>query len=71
MATKKVGSAGRFGPRYGKSIRALVAAIEKRQKAKHKCPYCHRFTIKRVSSGIYYCKKCKNKFTGKAYVPER
>lgn len=69
MATKKVGSAGRFGPRYGKSVRAKITEVEKRQRIKHKCPFCNRFKIKRLSPGIYYCRKCKSKFTGKAYTP--
>ncbi|MEK6861468.1 MAG: 50S ribosomal protein L37ae [Nanoarchaeota archaeon] len=69
MATKKVGSAGRFGARYGKSIRAQITEVEKRQRARHKCPYCNRFSIKRVASGIYYCRKCRSKFTGRAYIP--
>ena len=28
-----------------------------------------KFGIKRLASGIYFCKKCNTKFTGKAYVP--
>jgi len=67
MATKKVGSAGRFGARYGKKIRKKIADIEAKQKAWHKCPYCSKFKVKRVSSGIWKCKSCSSKFTGKAY----
>ena len=70
MRTKKVGSAGRFGPRYGKKIRAKVAEVEQRQRAKHRCPYCSKLTIKRVASGIYRCTKCQKTFTGRAYTPE-
>jgi len=61
---------GRFGPRYGTRTRKTVAAIEKRQKVKQICPYCERKTLKRVAAGIWYCKKCKNKFAGKAYLPQ-
>ena len=67
--TKKVKSAGRFGVRYGRKIRQLVVDIEKKQKAKHQCPYCSKYKVKRISSGIWQCKKCNNKFTGKAYTP--
>jgi large subunit ribosomal protein L37Ae len=67
MATKKVGSTGRFGPRYGKRVKSKILAVEKVQKQKHKCPYCHRTSVKRVSVGIWHCKKCDAKFTGKAY----
>jgi len=70
MATKKVGSAGRFGVRYGKRLRAEIITVEKRQKQKQKCPYCKRLSAKRVAKGIWACKKCKKKFTGGAYFLE-
>ena len=63
----KVGSTGRFGPRYGKRTRSKVLAVERIQKQKQKCPYCNRLTAKRLSAGIWECKKCENKFTSKAY----
>lgn len=67
--TKKVGSAGRFGVRYGRKIRQRIIDIEQKQKAKHQCPYCNKWTVKRLAAGIWECKKCSNKFTGKAYYP--
>lgn len=67
MATKKVGSAGRFGVRYGKTIRVKVAEIESRQRGRHVCPYCEKKQVRRVSLGIYTCRKCHSTFTGKAY----
>ena len=67
--SKIVGSAGRFGPRYGKKVRKLVSEIEKSQKKRHVCPKCKMPYVKRISTGIYYCKKCKTKFAGKAYYP--
>ena len=69
MATKKVRSAGRFGPRYGRRIRNKIVAIEK-DKHVMKCPICLKLkSLKRVASGIWYCTKCDNKFAGKAYKP--
>ncbi|HLC55832.1 MAG TPA: 50S ribosomal protein L37ae [Candidatus Nanoarchaeia archaeon] len=65
--TKKVGSAGRFGVRYGRSIRHKVAEIEKKLRSKQLCPYCHNYKVKRLAAGIWQCKKCGVKFTGKAY----
>ena len=65
--TKKVGSTGRFGVRYGLTIRQRVLAVEKRQKVKQRCPYCKKLGVKRLASGIWQCKKCKAKFTGRAY----
>lgn len=70
MATKKVGSTGKYGPRYGVRTKKMVAAIEKKQKQKQTCPKCERKTIKRIAAGIWFCKKCRLKFAGGAYFPE-
>lgn len=58
----------RFGSRYGGGVKYVFAKIEALQKAKYKCPYCHNIKVKRVSKGIWQCKKCEAKFTGKAYT---
>jgi large subunit ribosomal protein L37Ae len=70
MATekKKLGSAKRFGARYGIKIKYKIARVEAERKAKQKCPYCNSLAAKRVAIGIWECKKCKSKFTGKAYT---
>jgi len=69
--TKKVGSAGRFGARYGRKLKKKLIDVEKVQRAKHKCPFCKKEGgVKRVASGIWTCKKCGAKFAGKAYTPE-
>ena len=67
--TKKVGSAGRFGPRYGKKQRKIVAEIEKLQKQRHICPKCGMRYVKRLGTGIWFCRKCGAKFAGGAYIP--
>ncbi len=64
---RKVGPAGRFGARYGRKMRGKINAIEKVQRAKHKCPYCNKLSVKRISNGIWHCKSCDSKFAGKAY----
>ena len=70
MAEKqKIGSAKRFGPRYGRKLRLKVGAIEKEQRRLHKCPYCNYVKVKRVAVGIWGCGKCGSKFAGKAYSP--
>lgn len=65
---KKLGSVKRFGARYGRRAKHKLAEIEKIQKGKHRCPYCHSMKAKRLAAGIWYCRKCKAKFTGKAYT---
>jgi large subunit ribosomal protein L37Ae len=64
---KYTGSTKRFGTRYGRTLKRRLEEIEKVQKSKQKCPYCHNLKVKRLSLGIWFCEKCKAKFTGKAY----
>ncbi|MFH1592409.1 MAG: 50S ribosomal protein L37ae [Candidatus Woesearchaeota archaeon] len=64
---KKTGSAGRFGVRYGKTIRTKILQVEKKQRKKQVCPYCKKPKVKRLAMGIFKCGKCDSKFTGKAY----
>jgi large subunit ribosomal protein L37Ae len=68
--TKRIGTAGRFGVRYGKKDRQKVADIERVQKKRHVCPKCNLPYVKRVSSGVWMCKKCGTKFAGLAYYPK-
>jgi len=67
--TKKVGSSGRFGARYGKGVKKRIVAIEKIQKSKHMCPECLKPGMVRVASGIWTCRKCGLKLAGRAYEP--
>lgn len=67
--TKKVKSVGRFGPRYGVRIRRRIREIESRQKTWHECPNCAAPRVKRVSTGIWECRKCAHKFAGGSYMP--
>lgn len=64
------GSAGRFGPRYGRFIRKSVNQMEKIQRAKHLCPRCDTVSVKREGTGIWTCRKCSFKFAGGAYAPQ-
>ena len=65
--TKKVGSSGRFGVRYGTRGKKVVMTIEKEQKKRQVCPYCERPALKREAVGIWKCRKCNKKFAGAAY----
>lgn len=70
QSTKKVGSAGRFGARYGGLARKKVATIERVQKAKHTCISCGAEAVRRIHTGIWECRKCGFQFAGGAYVPQ-
>ena len=65
---KRLGSTKRFGARYGRRTKERFAEIEKELKKKHKCPYCSNLTVRRLAAGIWYCKKCNARFTGRAYT---
>ncbi len=67
--TKKVGIAGKYGTRYGSVLRKRTKAILTKMHSKDtKCPRCQtKGSIQRISTGIWYCKKCEAKFTGGAY----
>ncbi len=66
----KTRSAGRFGVRYGRKNRKLVADIEERMRQGYKCPKCGNITIRRTGTGIWNCKKCDYTFAGGTYVPK-
>jgi large subunit ribosomal protein L37Ae len=67
--TKKVGSTGRFGARYGAKLRRRVLDIEKRRHEPHRCPSCATRALKRQAAGLWKCSKCGILFAGGAYVP--
>src|SRR5438552_19116323 len=68
--TKKVGSTGRYGPRYGALHRRTVANVEKVQKAAHPCIRCGSVSVYREGTAIWVCQKCRYTFAGGAYTPK-
>ncbi|CAD7932691.1 unnamed protein product [Amoebophrya sp. A25] len=62
--TKKVGITGRFGTRYGSTLRKLVKRIEVTQRAKYLCPHCGKTAVKRKAAGIWGCKPCSRTYAG-------
>ena len=67
--TRKAGSVGRFGPRYGVRIRRRVQEIEKVLRMRHTCPRCQAVSVRRKASGVWECRRCGNVFAGGAYRP--
>lgn len=67
--TKKVKSVGRFGPRYGVSVKTQIRDIEVEQRKWHLCPECNYQKVKRLSTGIWECRHCGIQFAGGAYTP--
>ena len=68
---EKLGSVKRFGSRYGRKLKHKFSKIETEQRKLHKCPYCAKIAVKRLALGIWQCRKCDAKFTGKAYSVTR
>jgi len=66
---KKTGPARGFGARYGATPRKRWIKIIVEMRKPHKCPNCAHKTLKRISVGIWKCRKCGFTFAGGAYVP--
>ena len=66
-----LGSAKRFGARYGRKTKLKFSNVETEQRKLHRCPYCSKTAVKRVALGIWQCRKCNVKFAGKAYSVTR
>ncbi len=69
--TRVVGITGRYGPRYGVSIRKRVKEVLERRYAKHTCPFCGSVgTVYRKSVGVWACRKCGAVWAGAAFTPK-
>ncbi|EPY49205.1 60S ribosomal protein L37a [Schizosaccharomyces cryophilus OY26] len=68
--TKKVGVTGKYGVRYGASLRRDVRKIEVQQHARYQCPFCGRNTVRRSAAGIWNCnaKGCGKAMAGGAWT---
>jgi large subunit ribosomal protein L37Ae len=64
----KIGTTKRLGVRYGRKLRERVGVVESEMRKRHVCPSCKAPAVKRVSVGIWQCRKCNHKFTSKAYT---
>ncbi|KAK4873694.1 hypothetical protein RN001_013054 [Aquatica leii] len=66
--TKKVGIVGKYGTRYGASLRKMVKKMEITQHSKYSCSFCGKDSMKRSCVGIWTCKRCKRVVAGGAWV---
>lgn len=65
--TKKVGVTGKYGTRYGASLRKLIKKTEVTQHATYTCSFCGKDAVKRQAVGIWKCKGCHKTVAGGAY----
>ena len=56
--TKKAGITGKYGVRYGASLRKQVKKMEVSQHSKYTCVFCGKDTVKRSVVGIWNCGSC-------------
>jgi large subunit ribosomal protein L37Ae len=68
--TKKVGIAGKYGPRYGVKIRKRLAEVEGERVLKRQCPRCKHVSVKRTDTGVWACRRCDYKYAAAAYAPK-
>jgi large subunit ribosomal protein L37Ae len=68
--SKGVGSAGRFGARYGRVSRKRVTEIEADMHDSHTCPECGTDDVSRQGTAIWQCSKCGYEFAGGTYRPQ-
>merc|ERR1711977_250711 len=67
--TKKAGIVGKYGTRYGATIRKDLKRYEIAQHANYTCTFCGKDSLKRAVVGIWHCKSCKKTIAGGAYQP--
>ncbi|RLG72729.1 MAG: 50S ribosomal protein L37ae, partial [Methanobacteriota archaeon] len=58
-----------FGARYGRRVRERVREIEEKLRQHYPCPMCSSGRLKRVSFGVWKCRKCGFTQAGGAYTP--
>jgi len=66
--TKKAGVTGKYGTRYGASLRKQIKKMEVTQHSTYTCAFCGKDTVKRAVVGIWSCRSCKKVLAGGAYT---
>ena len=62
------GIVGKYGTRYGASLRKTVKKQEVSQHSKFFCDFCGKYGMKRQAVGIWCCKGCNKTKAGGAYA---
>jgi large subunit ribosomal protein L37Ae len=58
---------GKYGTRYGASLRKQVKKMEITQHATYTCMFCGKDAVRRVATGIWKCRACKKVVAGGAW----
>lgn len=62
--TKKVGITGKYGTRYGASLRKIVKKYELQQRVRYHCQFCGKNNVRRQAGGLWKCASCKRVMAG-------
>ena len=65
--TKKVGIVGKYGTRYGATLRKIIKKFEVSQHDRYVSPFCGKNSVKRSAVGVWLCKRTNKKIAGGAY----
>eukprot|EP00540_Astrosyne_radiata_P005718 CAMPEP_0116842924 /NCGR_PEP_ID=MMETSP0418-20121206/11794_1 /TAXON_ID=1158023 /ORGANISM="Astrosyne radiata, Strain 13vi08-1A" /LENGTH=94 /DNA_ID=CAMNT_0004473603 /DNA_START=346 /DNA_END=630 /DNA_ORIENTATION=- len=66
--TKKVGITGKYGTRYGSTLRKNLRKIEISQHSTYRCAFCGKDSVRRTCAGIWECRACRKVVAGGAYT---
>ncbi len=66
--TRKAGVTGKYGVRYGATLRKSIKKMEITQHATYTCTFCGKDAVKRTAVGIWHCKACKKTTAGGAWT---
>ena len=66
--TKKAGIVGKYGTRYGASLRKQIKKMEVTQHATFTCSFCGKDAMRRTAVGIWHCRGCNQTVAGGAWT---
>ncbi|MCL5788385.1 MAG: 50S ribosomal protein L37ae [Candidatus Marsarchaeota archaeon] len=69
--TKRVKEAGRYGSRYGSTVRKRVLKILSERHSRTVCAGCGKSVLmRRISVGVWECPSCGYTYAGPAHTPK-
>ncbi len=69
MSKKSKKKSAGIGVRYGRTVRNQWATIKQNLKVNQYCQKCGTQSVRRMSVGLWQCRKCGFTFSGAAYSP--